>query len=236
MIDRTCSRSSRGRSPSRRSRLDLLAQTESIFALSNGHIGLRGNLDEGEPHGVPGTYLNGFFESASAAVRRGWLRLSRGGPVADRRDQRQAAPSAGRRRAIRRAATARCRNTTRDSTCAMGCCAATVEWTSPGGAGGADSLDAARVIRAARRGGDLLRGRGGRRTGPRRRAVDPRRQRAGARATDDPRAAAALRAPLVGEYHAHHDLEVSLGHRTRVERTARGSGASTTSSRVPTAR
>ena len=44
-------------------RLDLLAQTESIFALSNGHIGLRGNLDEGEPHGVPGTYLNGFFET-----------------------------------------------------------------------------------------------------------------------------------------------------------------------------
>ena len=44
-------------------RLDLLAQTESIFALSNGHIGLRGNLDEGEPHGIPGTYLNGFFES-----------------------------------------------------------------------------------------------------------------------------------------------------------------------------
>jgi len=29
--------------------LDLLAQTESVFALSNGHIGLRANLDEGEP-------------------------------------------------------------------------------------------------------------------------------------------------------------------------------------------
>src|SRR6478735_4788202 len=43
--------------------LDVLAQSESIFALSNGHIGLRGNLDEGEPHGSPGTYLNGFFES-----------------------------------------------------------------------------------------------------------------------------------------------------------------------------
>jgi alpha,alpha-trehalose phosphorylase len=42
--------------------LDRLAQTESIFALSNGHIGLRGNLDEGEPHGLPGTYLNGFHE------------------------------------------------------------------------------------------------------------------------------------------------------------------------------
>ncbi len=44
-------------------RLALLGQTESIFALSNGHIGLRGNLDEGEPHAIPGTYLNGFFET-----------------------------------------------------------------------------------------------------------------------------------------------------------------------------
>ena len=43
--------------------LDLLAQSESVFALSNGHIGLRGNLDEGEPHGIPGTYLNSFYES-----------------------------------------------------------------------------------------------------------------------------------------------------------------------------
>ncbi len=43
--------------------LDLLAQSESVFALSNGHIGLRGNLDEGEPHGLPGTYLNSLFES-----------------------------------------------------------------------------------------------------------------------------------------------------------------------------
>src|SRR6185312_15989345 len=42
---------------------DMLAETESIFALSNGHIGWRGNLDEGEPHAVPGTYVNGFFES-----------------------------------------------------------------------------------------------------------------------------------------------------------------------------
>ncbi|GHO56853.1 glycoside hydrolase family 65 protein [Ktedonobacter robiniae] len=42
--------------------LDVLAQTESIFALSNGHIGLRGNLDEGEPHGLPGSYLNSVYE------------------------------------------------------------------------------------------------------------------------------------------------------------------------------
>ncbi|MFD0688540.1 glycoside hydrolase family 65 protein [Actinomadura fibrosa] len=43
-------------------RLDRLAQSESVFALSNGHLGMRGNLDEGEPHGLPGTYLNSFYE------------------------------------------------------------------------------------------------------------------------------------------------------------------------------
>ncbi len=42
--------------------LDLLAQTESVFALANGHIGWRANLDEGEPHGLPGSYLNGVYE------------------------------------------------------------------------------------------------------------------------------------------------------------------------------
>ena len=42
--------------------LEVLAQTESVFALANGHIGLRGNLDEGEPFGLPGTYLNSFYE------------------------------------------------------------------------------------------------------------------------------------------------------------------------------
>ncbi len=42
--------------------LYLLGQTESVFALSNGHIGLRGNLDEGEPHVIPGTYLSSFYE------------------------------------------------------------------------------------------------------------------------------------------------------------------------------
>lgn len=39
-----------------------LARTESAFALANGHIGLRANLDEGEPFAIPGTYLNSFYE------------------------------------------------------------------------------------------------------------------------------------------------------------------------------
>src|SRR6267378_4136572 len=42
--------------------LEVLAQAESVFALANGHLGLRGNLDEGEPSGLPGTYLNSVYE------------------------------------------------------------------------------------------------------------------------------------------------------------------------------
>ena len=42
--------------------LNILPQTESLFALANGHIGLRGNLDEGEPVGMPGTYLNSVYD------------------------------------------------------------------------------------------------------------------------------------------------------------------------------
>src|SRR5262249_40549700 len=49
---------------SREAALDLavLAQTESVFALANGLLGLRGNLDEGEPYGLPGTYLNSVYD------------------------------------------------------------------------------------------------------------------------------------------------------------------------------
>jgi alpha,alpha-trehalose phosphorylase len=43
--------------------LDKLAQSESVFALANGYVGWRGNLEEGEPHGLPGSYLNGVYES-----------------------------------------------------------------------------------------------------------------------------------------------------------------------------
>ncbi|GAA3357275.1 hypothetical protein GCM10017744_027270 [Streptomyces antimycoticus] len=42
--------------------LDVLAQSESVFSVSNGHVGWRGNLDEGEPHALPGSYLNGVHE------------------------------------------------------------------------------------------------------------------------------------------------------------------------------
>ena len=47
-----------------------LAQTESLFALANGHLGLRGNLDEGEPFGVPGTYLGASTRSGRCRIPR----------------------------------------------------------------------------------------------------------------------------------------------------------------------
>jgi alpha,alpha-trehalose phosphorylase len=43
--------------------LEKLAQSESVFALANGHIGVRGTLEEGEPYALPGTYLNALWEA-----------------------------------------------------------------------------------------------------------------------------------------------------------------------------
>ncbi len=42
---------------------DFLYLTETIFALTNGRIGVRGSLDEGEPNHVVGMYINGFHET-----------------------------------------------------------------------------------------------------------------------------------------------------------------------------
>ena len=39
-----------------------LRQGESVFALANGHIGLRANLEEPHSGGMPGTFLNSLYE------------------------------------------------------------------------------------------------------------------------------------------------------------------------------
>src|ERR687894_627044 len=41
----------------------LQLQQPADAILSVGHIGIRGTLDESEPNGLPGTYLNSFFEA-----------------------------------------------------------------------------------------------------------------------------------------------------------------------------
>ena len=38
------------------------AQTETIFALANGFLGMRGVFEEGRPVCENGTFVNGFFE------------------------------------------------------------------------------------------------------------------------------------------------------------------------------
>ncbi|HSW42576.1 MAG TPA: beta-phosphoglucomutase [Patescibacteria group bacterium] len=43
---------------------ELAARNETIFSLGNGHLGLRGNLDEEAGNVAHGTYVNGFFEEA----------------------------------------------------------------------------------------------------------------------------------------------------------------------------
>ena len=40
------------------------ARNETIFALANGHLGLRGNLEEQAGNVVHGTYVNGFYEES----------------------------------------------------------------------------------------------------------------------------------------------------------------------------
>ncbi len=40
----------------------LFAQSESVFTVGNGYLGLRGNFEEGGPVFQNGTYINGFYE------------------------------------------------------------------------------------------------------------------------------------------------------------------------------
>ena len=47
----------------RRFRPEFIAQMETILALSNGYLGMRGNPEEGTPCVQNGTFVNGFYES-----------------------------------------------------------------------------------------------------------------------------------------------------------------------------
>lgn len=40
-----------------------LARAETVFALSNGYLGIRGSMEEGRPVFGPGTFVNGFHET-----------------------------------------------------------------------------------------------------------------------------------------------------------------------------
>lgn len=42
---------------------EFVPQTETLFALANGYLGIRGAFEEGEPSSAPATLLNGFHET-----------------------------------------------------------------------------------------------------------------------------------------------------------------------------
>src|SRR5215468_5704922 len=42
---------------------ELLAQMETILALGNGYLGMRGSPEEGGPNAENGTFINGFYET-----------------------------------------------------------------------------------------------------------------------------------------------------------------------------
>jgi alpha,alpha-trehalose phosphorylase len=42
---------------------ELLGQMETLFALSNGYLGMRGTFEEGTPSIDPGNFVNGFYET-----------------------------------------------------------------------------------------------------------------------------------------------------------------------------
>ena len=65
---------------------------ESVFTLANGHIGMRGSFEEGEPVVVPGTYLNGFFEERPQPYAEAGYGVPESG-----RTRWPAGPTAGRR-------------------------------------------------------------------------------------------------------------------------------------------
>jgi alpha,alpha-trehalose phosphorylase len=195
-------------------RLDRLAHTESVFALSNGHIGLRGNLDEGEPHVIPGTYLNGFFETVPLPYAEGgygypeegqsMINVTNGKPMRLLVDDEPFDVRYGTLRHHRRVLDLR-----------KGVLRREVEWVSP--AGQAVRIRSTRLVSFVQRAVAAVHYEVEPVDTPARIVVqsslvanEPIPEQ-----TDDPRAAAALRAPLVGEYHIAHGLEVSLGHSTR---------------------
>jgi len=194
--------------------VDHLARTETIFALSNGHIGLRGNLDEGEPHGVPGSYLNGVFETFPLPYAEDAYAYPREGQsLIDVHNGKHLRLLVDDEPLDVRLGTLEHHERTLDLR--AGVLRRELVWTSPSGK--TVRVRSTRLVSFSHRSVA---------------AVEYVVESVGAPArvvvqsvleanepipasSGDPRAAAALRAPLVGELHNHHGLEVILGHRTR---------------------
>ncbi|MFF7637382.1 glycoside hydrolase family 65 protein [Kitasatospora sp. NPDC008050] len=198
-------------------RLDLsgLARSESVFALSNGHIGLRANLDEGEPHGLPGTYLNGVFELRPLPYPEGGygypesgqsvINVTNGKLIRLLVDDEPFDLRYGELRGHRRSLDFR-----------EGVLRREAEWTSP--AGRTVKITSARLVSLTQRAIAAVDYEVEAVDGPVRIVVQSElvaNEQLPQGGEGDPRAAAVLEAPLVAEDHHAHGTKASLVHRTR---------------------
>ena len=194
--------------------LDLLAVTESVFALSNGHIGLRGNLDEGEPWGLPGTYLNAFYETRPLPYAEGgygypeagqtMINVTNGKLIRLLVDDEPFDVRYGT--LVRHERVLDLRD---------GVLRREVEWVSPAGQG--VRVRSTRLVSFVQRAVAAIYYDVEPIDEPARIVIQSElvANEAEPEEEDDPRAAAALRAPLVAEKHGHRDLRAGLVHRTR---------------------
>jgi alpha,alpha-trehalose phosphorylase len=194
--------------------LDALATSESVFALSNGHIGLRGNLDEGEPAGVPGTYLAGFYETHALPYAEGGYGYPEDG---------QSIINVTNGKVIRLLVDdepfdIRYGDLLRHERCLDlrdGILRRTVEWRSP--TGQAVRVHSRRLVSFTQRAIAAIVFEVEPADGTTRIVVQselvanepvPEKRK-------DPRVAVALDRPLIGEHHGHHELRAGMVHRTR---------------------
>jgi alpha,alpha-trehalose phosphorylase len=209
--------------PERELHLELLPQTESIFALSNGHIGLRGNLDEGEPSGLPGTYLNGFYEIRPlphAEAGYGYpeagqtmINVTNGKLIRLLADDEPFDVRYGT--LVRHERLLDLRD---------GVLRREVEWISPAGQG--IRVRSTRLVSFVQRAIAAILYEVQPVEAPARIVVQSElvANEPVPEATDDPRAAAALRAPLVSEHHGHNALRAGLVHVTRASELRMAAG------------
>ncbi|GIG59786.1 glycosyl hydrolase [Longispora fulva] len=193
--------------------LGVLAQSESVFALANGHLGWRGNLDEGEPHALPGCYLNGVHESRPlpyAEAGYGYpeagdtvINVTNGKLLRLLVDDEPFDIRYGDLRAHERLLDFR-----------AGTLSRTAEWTSP--AGRTVRVRSTRIVSLTQRAVAAIRYEVEALDGPARVVVQSElvTNEEMPAADADPRAAAALKAPLRSEQHEQDGARVVLAHRT----------------------
>jgi alpha,alpha-trehalose phosphorylase len=204
--------------------LDVLAQTESVFALANGHIGLRANLDEGEPFGLPGTYLNSFYELRPLPYAEAGYGYPESG---------QTVVNVTNGKIIRLLVDdepfdvryGKLLDHERELDLRAGVLRRRVEWRSP--AGTSVRVSSTRLVSLVQRAAAAILYEVEPLDGPLRLVVQSElvaNEAGGGHAQEDPRAAAALEAPLQSEDIFRREMRVILTHSTRRSRLLMSAG------------